>query len=116
MKASRLVSRPRRTRGRTYVVGIISAVGLGSLAAAVACSNSTPTQGTEATLDIDSDTIFELDGNALDGAPTGDDWSTLYAGGGSSIVYTGVLADPAPTSIFFSSAVSVSSVPVVRSP
>lgn len=45
--------------------------------------------------------IFELEGNAVDDpAVAGDDWSTVNFGGGSPIVRTGVLADPAPRSIY----------------
>jgi hypothetical protein len=38
--------------------------------------------------------LFELDRNAID-SPTvpGDDWSTLYAGGGSAKAFTGILPD-----------------------
>lgn len=45
--------------------------------------------------------FFELDGDATnDTAIAGDDWSTVNAGGGSAVASTGVLADPAPLSIF----------------
>ena len=39
--------------------------------------------------------IFELDRNAQDpgGAPLPDDWGTLYAGGGSAGMFTGILPD-----------------------
>jgi hypothetical protein len=37
--------------------------------------------------------LFELDRNAIDGAPAGDDWATLYGGGGSAARFTGILPD-----------------------
>jgi hypothetical protein len=45
--------------------------------------------------------VFELEGDATDdpGAP-GDDWSSVNSGGGTAFARTGVLADPAPASIF----------------
>lgn len=44
---------------------------------------------------------FELDGNAADdsGAGLPDDWETLLSDG-SSLVFTGILADPAPLTIY----------------
>ncbi len=46
--------------------------------------------------------IFELDGNVADSGLAGDDWSTANFGGltGTQLAKTGVLADPAPQSIF----------------
>jgi hypothetical protein len=46
--------------------------------------------------------VFELDGDAVnDPAVLGDDWDTVnLGGGGGSIAHTGVVADPAPGSIF----------------
>ena len=47
--------------------------------------------------------VFELDGNVADPAGGGDDWATVVnpTGGSSSILArTGVVADPAPQSIF----------------
>jgi hypothetical protein len=48
--------------------------------------------------------LFELDGNAVEpnaaGDLPGDDWETLFNGGGSASVFTGITADPAPQSIF----------------
>jgi hypothetical protein len=41
---------------------------------------------------------FELDGNAVNNA--NDDWSNVFANGGSSSATTGLLADPSPASIF----------------
>ena len=51
---------------------------------------------------VDEIGLFELDGNAGQDAatPPPDDWSTLHAGGGSASVFTGVMADPSPQSIF----------------
>lgn len=45
---------------------------------------------------------FELDGNVAQGASGKDDWSSVNTGGGSAsiVARTGVLADPAPKSIF----------------
>ncbi len=45
---------------------------------------------------------FELDGNVSQGASGKDDWSSVNTGGGSAAIVarTGVLADPAPKSIF----------------
>jgi hypothetical protein len=46
--------------------------------------------------------VFELEGNALDNpaADTGDDWETLFDGGGSSVAFTGIDPDPAGQTIF----------------
>ena len=45
--------------------------------------------------------VFELEGNAFDDpAVPGDDWSTVNFGGGTAVARTGVLADPAPQSIY----------------
>ncbi|SDH69238.1 conserved repeat domain-containing protein [Pseudomonas benzenivorans] len=47
--------------------------------------------------------LFELDGNTVDVQPGGgDDWGSLYAGDqlGTPAAFTGILADPAPLSIF----------------
>jgi len=50
---------------------------------------------------VDQLGLFELEGNALDdGVVVGDDWDTLYNGGGSAETFTGVNPDPAPASIF----------------
>jgi hypothetical protein len=49
---------------------------------------------------VDPTTVFELDGNILNNGAL-DDWQAVNCqGGGSSIVNTGVLADPTGTSIF----------------
>jgi hypothetical protein len=37
--------------------------------------------------------LFELDRNATDEATPGDDWATLYGGGGSAVDFTGILPD-----------------------
>lgn len=88
-------------RVRRFWYGSIVA---GGAATVLACSNPAGTSASKAALGVDDDTIFELEGDAVDetgsGAPTGDDWSTVNATGGSSFVHTGVLADPAPQSIF----------------
>jgi hypothetical protein len=44
-------------------------------------------------------TVFQLDGNIADDA-AGDDWATLFAGGGGASAYTGVLADPGKLTTF----------------
>ncbi len=45
--------------------------------------------------------LFELDNNAVNGAAAGDDWNNVLLGnGGASIDNTGVLVDPAGTTIF----------------
>ena len=49
---------------------------------------------------VDPTTVFELDGNILTNGAL-DDWQTVNClGGGSSVVRTGVLADPTGTSVF----------------
>ncbi len=51
---------------------------------------------------VDTGNLFELDANAVDdpATPLVDDWETLYNGVGSSSAFTGIVADPAPLSIF----------------
>jgi hypothetical protein len=52
-------------------------------------------------LAVDNLGLFELDGNAVqDACAPPDDWETLYNGGGSSIVFTGIIADPNQETIF----------------
>ncbi len=46
---------------------------------------------------VDGLGLFELDGNATQ--QSYDDWATL-SGGGSAVAFTGIIADPAPLSIF----------------
>jgi hypothetical protein len=49
-------------------------------------------------VDGDPPGLFELDGNTQDdGLVAGDDWDGLP---GSSVAFTGILADPAPLTIF----------------
>lgn len=59
---------------------------------------------TGSALAVDDLGLFELDGNAVEpdstGNQPGDDWETLFNGGGSASVFTGINADPAPVSIF----------------
>lgn len=50
--------------------------------------------------DIDDGSIFEVEGNASDDAPDGDDWETLVSGPGDSFAFTGILADPGSASQF----------------
>ncbi len=46
---------------------------------------------------VDDLGIFELDGNATqDMTPPLDEWSVLYAGGGSPVVFTGIMDDSVP--------------------
>jgi hypothetical protein len=54
---------------------------------------------------VDDIGLFELEGNAVEDAPTPpEDWETLYDGGlntgGNSFVFTGIKDDPAPKTIF----------------
>jgi hypothetical protein len=54
-------------------------------------------------VDGDPPGLFELDGNTVDVQPGGgDDWGSLYAGDqlGTPAAFTGILADPAPLTIF----------------
>ncbi len=44
--------------------------------------------------------LFELDRNATDEAGGGDDWATLYAGGGSAAEFTGIIEDTMGTNPF----------------
>jgi len=48
----------------------------------------------------DDNGLFELDANVIDQAAAGDDWSNIFANTDSSFVDTGIVADPAPLSIF----------------
>jgi hypothetical protein len=48
----------------------------------------------------DDNGLFELDANVHDQAAAGDDWSNIFAGTDSAFVDTGIVADPAPLSIF----------------
>lgn len=52
--------------------------------------------------EIDDPAIFELEGNATNDAPAGDDWQNLITNGGSSLAFTGILADPGSASQFTS--------------
>lgn len=48
---------------------------------------------------VDNLDLFELDGDALDNLTiAGDDWATLYSGGGSASPFTGIIADSAASS------------------
>jgi hypothetical protein len=44
--------------------------------------------------------LFELDANVIDQAAAGDDWSNIFAGTDSAFTDTGIVADPAPQTIF----------------
>ncbi len=48
----------------------------------------------------DDNGLFELDANVHDQAPPGDDWSNIFDGTDSAFVDTGIVADPAPQTIF----------------
>jgi hypothetical protein len=52
-------------------------------------------------LAVDDLGIFELDGDAEDTAVTGDDWDTLYGGGGAQTTFSGIIEDfSSPDTIF----------------
>lgn len=42
---------------------------------------------------VDDPNIFELEGNATNDAPPGDDWANVNSGGGSSLAHTGLVTD-----------------------
>ncbi len=48
----------------------------------------------------DDNGLFELDANVIDQAAAGDDWSNIFAGTDSAFTDTGIVADPAPQTIF----------------
>jgi hypothetical protein len=48
----------------------------------------------------DDNGLFELDANVHDQAAAGDDWSNIFANTDSAFTDTGIVADPAPQSIF----------------
>lgn len=48
----------------------------------------------------DDNGLFELDANVADEAAVGDDWSNIFDGTDSAFVDTGIVADPAPQTIF----------------
>lgn len=46
--------------------------------------------------------LFELDGNATDeSSVAGDDWATLYGGGGNKVAFTGITVDKPPDATYF---------------
>ncbi len=49
---------------------------------------------------VDTNGLFELEGNAVDEAAAGDDWDTLAGGGGSHSAFSQILTDAGLTSIF----------------
>ena len=48
----------------------------------------------------DDNGLFELDANVLDQALAGDDWSNIFDGTDDAFTDTGIVADPAPQTIF----------------
>jgi hypothetical protein len=80
--ATRILGPTRSRRRRRFLLGPILLVVLVALFA---------TAGAQAVHDLE---LFELDRNALDdGAVAGDDWDTLFGGGGSQGSFTGILPD-----------------------
>jgi hypothetical protein len=80
--ATRILGPTRSRRRRRFLLGPIFLVVLVALFA---------TAGAQAVHDLE---LFELDRNALDdGAVAGDDWDTLFGGGGSQDSFTGILPD-----------------------
>jgi len=51
---------------------------------------------------VDNDGIFELDGNAVESAAAGDDWSTVNGAGGEEFQQTGVIDDSSAADDIFS--------------
>ncbi len=49
---------------------------------------------------VDTNGLFELEGNAIEEAAPGDDWEVLASGGGTSSAFTGILNDAGLLSIF----------------
>jgi hypothetical protein len=61
---------------------------------------------------VDDLGLFELEGNAIQDVPAPpDDWETLYNGGGSSIVFTGVITDPGQDTIFVGGRKDIQDIP-----
>lgn len=83
------VARRRRRRGR-HTHFAAGAVVVGIVGALLALPASA----------VHDEGLFELDGNVLDQATPGDDWSNIFAGTDSAFTDTGIVADPAPQSIF----------------
>jgi hypothetical protein len=84
--ATRILGPTRSRRRRRFLLGPIFLVVLVALFA---------TAGAQAVHDLD---LFELDRNALDdGAVAGDDWDTLFGGGGNQDSFTGILPDITPS-------------------
>lgn len=68
--------------------------------------------GVRPALAIDNLGLFELDRDALDNLTIpGDDWDTLYNGGGSFIVFTGIVADPGQDTIFIGGRKDIQDIP-----
>lgn len=68
--------------------------------------------GTGSVLAVDDVGLFELEGNALqDAVAPPDDWETLHNGGGSSIVFTGIIADPGLETIFVGGRKDIQDIP-----
>jgi hypothetical protein len=83
--ATRILGPTRSRRRRRFLLAPILLVALAALLL---------TAGAQAVHDLG---LFELDRNALDdGAVTGDDWDTLFGGGGNQDSFTGILPDITP--------------------
>ena len=83
---------------RSIAFGLAMAVVFALVVAgtASAATNIKPTARTQAELSLLGIGLseFEIDGNALDDpSVAGDDWSTLYGGGGHQQIWTGVIVD-----------------------
>jgi len=60
---------------------------------------------------VDNLDLFELDGDAIDNPAIGDDWATLYSGGGNATVFTGILPDPGQNTIFIGGKKDIQDIP-----
>jgi hypothetical protein len=90
---TRIVGPPGSRRRRRFLVGpalfatiVTMVVGLVVIGGALAAP--------------DDNGLFELDANILDQPAAGDDWSNIFAGTDSAFTDTGIVADPAPQTVF----------------
>lgn len=79
----------RRVRRRALAAGSAALLAL-ALVAAVPQAIAAP----------DDNGLFELDADVIDGAAAGDDWSSIFDNTDSAFTDTGIVADPAPQTIF----------------